>query len=517
MPHSVKKRFFVSLLSNGLRAVFSFLTGLVIARGLTPVGYGELTFLLGSFGAIRSLMDLGTSNAFYTFISQVRRPVRYYSYYGFWLAFQFLFTITVVAFLMPTALLDKIWLGHGRSIILLAFAASFFQQQIWLTIAQIGEAARKTVRVQYLNIALAILYLAAALLMVRSGHISVRTVLLLLVLQYLAASLAAVWVLGPLAPAPETASGETTFGQMFSEYRAYCAPLATLSVVSFLYDFSDKWMLQHFGGANQQGFYQVAYQFATISVLATASILNIFWKEIAEAAKLKNTERISRIFRKVSRGLYMFGAVLSGFLIPWSGQIISVFLGKVYAPAGPVLCLVLLFPVHQSLGQITGTMMLAGERTKQYLAVSGLFMLISLPISYLIQAPSEGVLVPGLNLGALGMAAKMVVLNICAVNVMLWVIARDHGWKFDYVYQIAGLGAMLIIGYLTKLCMASVFVGMAAADKLHLLPPFLISGCLYLVAAAAIIWGMPWLIGMDRDELRGYAEKLKLLAFQKTK
>lgn len=515
MSNSVKTRFFVSLLSNGLKAIFSFLTGLVIARGLEPAGYGELTFLLGSFGAIRSLMDLGTSNAFYTFISQVRRPVRYYSFYGLWLAFQFLITVVVVAFLLPGPLLDKIWLGHGRSVILLAFAASFFQQQVWLTVNQMAEAARKTVKAQYLNISLAALYLGAASLLASYGSISVRAVLVLLILQYLAASLAAIWVLGPFSPAPAGASGEITLRQMFEKYRGYCAPLVALAVVGFVYDFSDKWMLQHFGGADQQGFYQVAFQFAAISVLATASILNIFWKEIAEATKLNNTERIARIFRQVARGLYMFGAVLSGFLIPWSGEIIGVFLGKAYSPAGPVLGLMLLFPLHQSLGQIAATTLLAGERTKQYMVISTVGMLISLPVAYLLLAPSQGLLVPGFDLGAMGLAVKMVGLNIISVNVLLWVIARNHGWKFDYAYQVAGPGAMFLTGYLVKSGIALAFGGFTASDRLHLLPPFLISGCLYLVFAGIIIWMAPWLIGMDRAEIRGYAEKLSLSALGK--
>jgi len=509
MPHSVKRRLFVSLLSNTLRSGMSFLTGLIIARGLTPNGYGELTFLIGSFVAIRSLLDLGTSNAFYTFISQERRPVRYYSYYGLWLMFQFSLTAAVVAFILPPSMLHKIWLGHSRPVILLAFAASFFQQQLWQTVNQIGEAARKTVKVQYLNVSLAAVYLCSAFLLTAMGVISVRAVLILLILQYIAAALVSIWVLGPFAPVPDPASGPITPGRMFEKYREYCVPLVTLSLVGFAYDFSDKWMLQRFGGANQQGFYQVAYLLASISILATTSTLNIFWKETAEATKLKDTERVHRIFRKVSRGLFMFGAVLSGFLIPWSAQIISVFLGKAYSPAGAVLTLMLLYPVHQSLGQIAGTMLLAGERTKQYLTVSAIFMLISLPISYLLQAPAEGMLVPGLNLGAVGMAVKMVGLNVISVNVLLWVIARNYGWKFDFLYQVVGLGAMLLGGYLAKLAMAGVFTGMNTADKLHLLPPFLISGCLYLTFAAAVVWRMPWLIGMERDEVRGYAAKLR--------
>jgi O-antigen/teichoic acid export membrane protein len=516
MPHSVKKRFLFSLVSNALRSLMSFFTGLLVAKALSPAGYGELSFLLGSFVSIRSLLDLGTSNAFYTFISQTRRPIRYYSYYGLWLSFQFLLTVAAVAVIIPDPLLAKIWLGHARSAVLLAFAASFFQQQMWLTVNQVGEAARKTIKVQYLNIALAAFYMTAVFILSALGVLSVRSVLLLIIFQYLAVLAAAALILWPFEPASEQDDEVITLGGMVSKYRIYCAPLAALSVVGFIYDFSDKWLLQRFGGADQQGFYQVAFQFSAISVLATTSILNIFWKEIAEAAKLNNEQRIFTMFRKVSRGLYMFGAVLSGFLIPWSGQIISVFLGKAYAPAGAVLGLMLVFPLHQSLGQVAGTMLLAGERTKQYMLVSAAGMLISLPVSYFLQAPSAGIMLPGLNLGAIGMAVKMVGLNIISVNVILWLIARNHGWKFDYLFQIVGLGAMFMIGYLSKLGLGCIFAGINSMDRIQLLPPFLLSGLLYLILAGAVIWLMPWLIGMDRDEIRGHISKVRTLLLKKT-
>jgi hypothetical protein len=39
---------------------------------------------------------------------------------------------------------------------------------------------------------------------------------------------------------------------------------------------------------------------------------------------------------------------------------------------------------------------------------------------------------------------------------------------------------------------------------------------LYLASAGVLIWLMPWLIGMDREEIRGHAEKLRLLLLKKT-
>ena len=78
-------------------------------------------------------------------------------------------------------------------------------------------------------------------------------------------------------------------------------------------------------------------------------------------------------------------------------------------------------------------------------------MLASFALSYLLLAPPTGVLVPGLGMGAMGIATKMVLLAMIFANIQVWVVARFSGWKFDWVYQIVGIPLMLGLGYLIKM------------------------------------------------------------------
>lgn len=506
MSTSVKKRFAVSFASNALRSGLSFLAGLVVARGLGPVDYGRLMFLLGSFVSIKSLLDLGTSNAFYTFISQARRPLRYYLFYLLWLAVQFLLTVAAVGVLLPDAVVRQMWVGESRGIILLAFAASFFQQQLWQTVNQIAEASRRTVRVQALNLTLAAVYLAGAGALAHFSSLSVKSVLFLLVGQYLVMAAASLRVLGPRERDSE--NGHESMAEMLKKYRDYCAPLAVLSAVTFLYDFADKWMLQRFGGALQQGLYQVSYQFAIVSVLATSSILNIFWKEMAEAIAKKDAARVGSLFRKVSKGLYLFGTAVSGFLIPWSGEIVRCLLGAEYASAGPVLALMLVYPLHQSLGQVSATALLAGEKTRQYFNVSLVMMLVSLPVSYLLIAPASAA-VPGLGLGAMGMAVKMVMLNVISVNLMIWSISRSYGWEFEFAYQFVVLGGMLALGAALKALSVGLLGALGLAADIYLAPAFIATGAVYLGCVISLVMSMPGLAGLEKAELESYLQKLR--------
>lgn len=489
-----------------LRALLGFATGVLIARGLSPSGYGNLMFLLGSFAAIRSLLDLGTSSAFYTFLSQRARDRRFFLLYFCWMAAQFLLTFGLVALIIPSSMLQKIWLGHERGTIVLAFVAAFLQQQLWPMAGQIGESMRKTVKVQLMSLGLALTYFAAAAILLAMGRLGVQNVLWLLVILY-AGGAAVSWGVLNDPSASRSPSGEAN-GTVLREYVRYCRPLAILAVISFLYDFADKWMLQKFGGSVQQGYFQIAGQFAAVSLLATTSILSIFWKEIAAASAAGEHERVERLYRKASRALVTAGAVLTGMLIPWAEPIVRLVLGTAYAGAWQVLAIMFLYPIHQALGQIGGTTLLATGQTKRYLAVSVSMMLLSIPVSYLVLAPAAQSGIGGLELGAVGMAWKMVLLGVVSANLQAWAIARLNGWQFDWIYQPLAICLMLALGFMAKwLCQLIWPVG-----DMHLasmVVAMMLTGAFYLALAAAAIAGMPWLAGMTHEEARKLMKDLK--------
>jgi len=440
---------------------------------------------------------LGSSSAFYTFISRRPRGDRFYLFYFSWLMLQFVITLALVALIIPSSLFENIWLGHLRETVALAFVAVFLQQQVWQMVGQVGESARKTIKVQSFNIAVAITYLLIIYLLFWLGDMSVKNVLWVMIFLY---STAAILSYQFLRARSIQRVEEETYRQMLDEYLAYCKPMIWLAVAGFLYAFIDKWMLQKFGGAAQQGYFQIASQFAQISLLATVSILNIFWKEIAEARARGDHGRVAVLYTKINRGLVMLSAVIAGLLLPWAKQIVALLLGPTYVEAWPVLAIMFLYPIHQSMGQIGGTMFMAGGDTQKYVVLSISLMLCTLPISYLALAPLSGMLIPGLGLGAIGMAGYMVLTSIVAVNIQAWVIARHNGWRFDWHYQAVGIPLMIALGYAVKLLVGLVWK-LDGVNWLELLLPVAVASFIYGCSVVLAVRALPWLIGMSKEEL----------------
>lgn len=500
--NSVKTRFLVSVATNGIRSIVGFVSGLLVARALSPSGYGDLMFLLGSFAAIRGLLDMGTSSAFYTFLSRHTQGRRFYVVYLIWTALQFFITLALVAAIIPASLFEKIWLGHSREIVLIAFFATFMQQQVLQTVSQVGESMRKTVKVQLLTLTIAMIYLAVISILLLYGLLTTENVLFAMIFQSALASLSVYWILRKNHAQPS--EKDASLNQIFLEYWVYCKPLIVLAVITFLYDFADKWMLQKFGGATQQGFFQIANQFANAILLATTSIVGIFWKEIADAWEKRDHVRIAMLYRKATRGLVMFSAIAAGLVLPWSEQVVTGLLGPLYAESWPVLAIMLLYPIHLPMGIIGGSTLLAIGQTQKHMLICVIGMLVSMPFAYFMLAP---IMAGGLALGAWGLALKLVSLNVVTTNIQAFIIAKYSRWKYDWAFQIVGIPLMVALGYFVKF-LSGVIWNLDVVTLANLFMPVIFASILYAFLVASVLWMLPWLIGLDKNELRDLLKPL---------
>lgn len=504
---SLRIRFLTTLIANLIRFVLSFLAGLFIARALGPADFGNFNFLLMSFASISQLLDMGTSNAFYTFISKRKRASAFYLYYISWIALQFIVALLLVTVLLPEVLRQKIWLGHEREIVLLSLLASFSMSQLWQVVSQAGESVRATVTVQTYNVVLSLVHVFAVLLMIRMAVLTVSNLFIFIAGEYIffAVILSRRLKEGLIA---EKAKYEG-LKDVFKEFKSYCYPLVAYSWVSFVYMFTDNWLLQRFGGPEEQGFYSIGFRFTFLSSIATASMLQVFWKETAEALERHDHEGMRRLYFRVSRLLYFSSAVLSCFLIPFSRELLVWLLGPSYEGAWLALSIILLFPLIQAIGQIAHTVLLAGGHTVVYRNIGIAFMAISIPLTYLVLAPSRGAYlgIPGMGLASTGMALKIVVLNFIGTNIMVYIISRMNKWRFDFWYQLGGIlillpcafGAKAVTGWLLSALLVTVSIPSLIFNSL----------LLYLLGVMVVIYIYPTLTGFRRDELGAMLDTLK--------
>ena len=98
----------------------------------------------------------------------------------------------------------------------------------------------------------------------------------------------------------------------------------------------------------------------------------------------------------------------------------------------------------------------ATGKTKIQSVIGIVFMIVSMVVAYIMMAPPDA-LIPGFNLASTGLAWKMVGIQIVKVNVVIWIISRQFGWKFDWSFQVVSVPILFTLAYLSKLVMVYLF------------------------------------------------------------
>ena len=473
---------------------------MLVARGLGPEQYGTMMFLLGTFAAVRQLLDMGSSTAFFTFLSQRQRSRRFVYWYFAWFGVQFLIPLLVVGLVFPAEWVELIWKGEQRSLVILAFLAAYMQSVLWSIILQMGESQRLTRWVQSVAVAIALVHLLLMVMAWWGGWLGVRLIFLLMIIEW---GIAVAVIVKQLRFSTLPDESDTPKAVLMEFWR-YCLPLIPYAWIGFAYEFADRWLLQNYGGSVQQAYYAVAYQFGAVAALATSSILNIFWKEIAEAHHQGNMERVRALYRKVSRGLFFVAASVSGLLMPWSEDILRLALGPAYVGGAGVLAMMFLYPIHQSMGQVGGTMMYAMGHVRAQVAVGMAFMVLSIAVSWFVLTPQDAD-IPGLGLGSVGLACKMVVMQFLGVNVIAWYLAKRLETVFDWQHQLIVLACCIGAGWL-----AYIATGWLFDTSAPVVGSFLFSTLLFAAMTMVVVWFAPSLAGVSRGEISGMVHRFRL-------
>lgn len=501
---TVKSRFLASFFANILRSGISLFTGLLIARWLGPSDYGRMSFLIASFTAFRTLMDMGTSSAYFTFLSQRKRSKKFVSFFWRWIGIQFIIILVLVGLLFPSNLINEIWKGESRSIVVLALITTFVQLTVWPIASQMAEANRKTIAIQKLNIVVVIVNLFVLLALWFFGKLMLPAIFLALLIEWgIASWIASKMYISSIENDSFCEDNLDTPASVFKEFYKYCLPFIPYAWFSFAHDFADRWMLQRWGGTEEQAYYNISYQLATISLLATTSVLRIFWKEIAEANFNNDIERVKQLYLRISRGLYFVAAITAGAFIPWTAEIINMMLGDQYKGAYITMLLMFIYPVHQSIGQIGSTMLMATGKTLIQVKLGIGFMIVSIILVYFMLAPSYA-FVPGLGLASGGLAWKMVIMQLLQVNILMLLLSRMYNWKYDWKFQIYGLLPTIILGFSIKILLNSIL-------EISLILNLFIYGIMYIASILFILISFPSIVGLTRDDLYKMISKSSVL------
>ena len=276
------------------------------------------------------------------------------------------------------------------------------------------------------------------------------------------------------------------------EFIEYSHPLLLHSIVGMVVGIIDRWMLQSFAGSIQQGFFGLSFKIGQVSSIFTVSMTPLLMREFSIAYSKKDFKLMSTLFKRYIPLIYMIAVYFSVFIAVQADKVILLFGGQKYEGALWSLIIFSFYPIHQSYGQLCGSVFFATGKTKLYRNIGVSVLSLSLIITYFLIAPQEKM---GLNLGAIGLSIKMVAVNIISVNILLYYstkIIKISFWNF-LRHQFIGLIVMLILAYLTSVFVDSIINNFIIS--------FIISGCIYTSLFAGIIYWFPAIVGLHKNDI----------------
>jgi len=500
---SLNKRYFFKLSTSLIGIPIQLVIATIIPRSLGPVTYGQFSFLTNSFSQIFGFFNSGTSIAYYTKLSGDLESKEIITFY-----LRFILIIFSAIILGTSAIIllkfgNYVWPDQQIKYIYMAL--------FWATLMFISGIVNKTVDAFGVTVKGEIIrgsQKLLALILVLSFFIFWKiTLTYYFIYHYLIISfLMFGWLiilrnngvnLFKLPPLTKTnVSGLTKY------FWGYSSHLLVYALIGMIVGILDLWILQYFSGSVQQGFYSLAYKIAAISFIFSKSLTPLITREFTIAFKNNEIVKMSLLFKKYIPLLYAIVAFLAIFLSTQATEVAVIFGGKRFEGAALPIALMVLYPIHQTYGQLSASVFYASGKTKLYRNIGSSIMILGLFLSFFLIAPNTYF---GLNLGALGLVIKMLVAQFIVVNIQLFFNTKFLSLCFKkYLsHQVLVIGIFFILAYSIK-----IFITFLTENNVV---SFLSCGLIYLILGVLLIYKFPVLIFTSKTDVH----KLKLLLIKK--
>lgn len=506
---SIEKRYFVTLLSNFVIFIASFVTAGIVPRALGPQNLGDFGFLSRISAALRGVFNMEASSAFFTLASKQHKSGPLVKLYSGWLIAQLFLIIGVIIFAFVLGVGSLIWPGQKFKYILWVaiFDWVFF---LGTTLKALADAKGFTIKAQLINLFVSVANICVLVVFASKGILTLGVYIA--IQTFTSGMLCFVLIQKIILPNREiywSGNLKSHLREFRKYFYRYCSPLVVYGLVSFIFEYFDRMILQRFSGSVQQGYFQIAFSWASFPGLFTASVTSIYKREITNSNTYQSKIHTADIFSKYLKMIYFFTLIFSVYLCLHSRELLSIIAGPQFKFAAPVLTVMAFYPIFQVYGQLGGSVFLATERTVMIRNLGIFAMLVGIPLTYVFVAPAN-LPIPGLGLGSLGLALKTVIWNLIVVQVYLWYNCKFFQVKIYpfWWHQIYTAVLLVAVAFITKTGAAFIF---QSADFSSVVPRLVIDTLLYFSIVAFLIYFYPQFISVKREEINLLIKKIKSL------
>jgi O-antigen/teichoic acid export membrane protein len=490
---SLKKRYSLKLLANIISGVIGAILIAIVPKALGPLSYGHFVYLQDFFTKLLGFLDSGSSLAFFTKLSANTKRKELLKFYFFYALFILLFSILGVYLINNLGFTDTFFPNIPKEYIFFGLVYAFL---LWLVdiFVKISDANALTASIELIKITHKIVMLIILILFIYYSSFNlelyfyfqiVSLVIFIVILGY-------VFIYKNIFN-KSLIFIKVKYFSLLSEFLEFFSPLIISTIVGIIIGFIDIWLLQKYGGSTQTAFYGLAYSIAGMSFLFTSAMTPIITREFSKYYEQKDLEHMKRIYIRYIPMLYSISAYFGLFVVFQSENLLMIFTDERFAEAYVILILMGFYPIHQTYGQLCGSLFFATGDTVRYRNIGLLTSFIGLAFSLIFLLY--------LDLEAVGLAIKMLLIQFIYVNILLFYNSKLLNLNLFYFikHQIYSILFFLVLAFLSSYIISF--------DSKIL--EFLFSGTIYTLLVIISTIFFPQVFGISRIELMENLNKLK--------
>lgn len=218
-------------------------------------------------------------------------------------------------------------------------------------------------------------------------------------------------------------------------------------------------------------------------------------REFAIAFGDNDLRQMAHLFRRYIPMLYAIAAFFACFIAIQADKITLILGGDQFQEATLAVMIMAFYPIHQTYGQLSGSVFYATGQTGLYRNIGITGMLMGLPITFFLIAPTN---MMGLDAGATGLAIKTVLLQFIFVNVQLYYNSKLLNllfWRY-LGHQIVCVGCLLLMASVGTIVVEQI-LGLGSKSMIG----FILAGALYTALTMILVNFLPVIFGIKRQDI----------------
>lgn len=413
-----------------VRSVLNFVSGILLTRYLGVSDYGFYAFFIASLLTLKPFIDPGISDAVFTIGSSRRRSNHFFSAM-LWLVLSqvAIGTLLYISFAAQTYQ-DTLQISFLS--VTLGFFALLLQQFIWPTLTRVGEIFRLTAKIAVISTVVAALHIVLLTVGYYYGKLDITFVFLLLFFEWVIANIALVLLIrgtGEFSTFRVRVPSKMFTKVIVQQIMIYVGPILVYLICSSLIWFCVRWILQIWGGAENQGYFALASHIAASFLVFSMISTQVFWRENAELEKKKRLEEHHKLLDTTIGNSLLISSVLAGMLHPIIGDFLVAASGKEFAAAELTAKILIFYGMLQGVSQISGSYYQSTYQTRIYAKIMTISQLVFFATYALVfvffaqglSAFSDEIL-----------ASLMLITQITVTFILLRKIYIQKGWYFPF-------------------------------------------------------------------------------------